>query len=588
MAKVDTNKPIHLILVEDDETDFVIFKGMLSRIQQIKFQLEWASSFQKGVELLDRDIPDILLLDYRLGKGANAPTGLDFIKEVNRRELNVPIVVLTGTGSYAIDVQAMELGAVDYIPKHSLSPDLLERSVRYALDRFKAQNDLHSALSQVEKSRQDLLTILNRLRLGTAMIDDQGNVTFLSDVAQYLLDIQIDKILGKPWEVLFEGQSVALNALQKAVAFPSETAFKIPVSREARSGRRYDVEVEVLNDPNGSGQKILFLYDMSELHNLRRTLGHSAQFHGIIGQSDAMQAVFQQIRNVANLDATVLVEGETGTGKELVARAIHFSGRRKEGPFVPVNCAGLSESLVASQLFGHRRGAFTGAVENSQGLFEAAHNGTLFLDEIGDVPSSVQTMLLRALQEKQVVRVGETRQRSVNVRFVAASQHNLQEEVDKGRFRADLLYRIRVARVSLPPLRDRREDIPLMMEQFLDQCRAEIGKDVKTFSDEAKRTLVNYDWPGNVRQLQSAVEAALISCKRETIQIEDLPPEILTSLTASEATPNTSIENSMDEKTRILQALDKAAGNRSLAAKFLGMSRATLYRRLGALDLDTE
>lgn len=311
------------------------------------------------------------------------------------------------------------------------------------------------------------------------------------------------------------------------------------------------------------------------VQDLTRQLNEKTQFQNLIGKSQLMGQLYGQIRDVAKVDATVLIEGETGTGKELVARAIHLSSPRKTGPFIAVNCAGLTDALLGSQLFGHKKGAFTGAVDHQQGFFEAANGGTLFLDEIGDISPAVQTNLLRVLQEREIIRLGESRPRKVDVRVLAATHHNLSQDVANGVFRADLLYRIRVARIHLPSLRNRREDIPLLVASFLGQCCAVTGKPVDRVSPEAMQALTNYAWPGNVRELKSAIESGVISCKETTIRMEDLPPEVFDSLV-----PQMPFEAPQDEKARLLAALNQAKGNRTMAARLLGVSRATLYRRL--------
>ena len=314
---------------------------------------------------------------------------------------------------------------------------------------------------------------------------------------------------------------------------------------------------------------------------LKRQL-EKAQFRNLIGKSKAIAAVYDQIRDLAGVETTVLIEGETGTGKEVVARAIHYASPRKAGPFIAVNCAGLTDTILGSQLFGHKRGAFTGAVEQQQGFFEAADGGTIFLDEIGDVSPGVQTSLLRVLQEKEILRLGESRPRKVNVRVLAATHHNLNLDVAKGTFRADLLYRIRVARIQLPPLRDRRDDIPLLVTLFLGECSASTGKPVQDVSPEAKEILMGYRWPGNVRELRSAIESAVVSCKGPIIEAEDLPKEVVE---LGPETGSLDLGVTGDEKTRILTALERAKGNRTMAARLLGMSRATFYRRLTELNL---
>jgi DNA-binding NtrC family response regulator len=336
-------------------------------------------------------------------------------------------------------------------------------------------------------------------------------------------------------------------------------------------------------------------------------LSEKARFHDLVGRSPGMVRVYEQIRDLAPVDATVLIEGETGTGKELAARAMHYASRRADKTYVTVNCAGLSETLLGSQLFGHKRGAFTGAVEDQKGIFETADGGTVFLDEIGDISASVQTMLLRVLQEKEITRLGEVKPRKVDVRILAATHRNLAAEVAAGRFRQDLLYRVRVARIQLPPLRDRREDIPLLAEAFLARSRASTGKDVRAVSADTMQKLLAHAWPGNVRELQSAIEIAVIHCKGSAIQPGDLPAEIgparygqpmnlahrsfesplgLSDSTARASAANTGSVVEADERSRILQALRDAGGNRVAAARLLGCSRATLYRRLADLSIE--
>ena len=271
-----------------------------------------------------------------------------------------------------------------------------------------------------------------------------------------------------------------------------------------------------------------------------------------------------------------------------MARAIHASSHRRDGPFVAVNCAGLTDSLIGSQLFGHRRGAFTGAVEDHQGFLEAAAGGTLLLDEIGDVPMSIQTSLLRVLQEKEITRLGETTPRKVDVRILAATHRDLNAEVEKESFCQDLLYRLRIARVQLPPLHQRREDIPLLISHFLRETSNTIGKEVKEVNQQAMRLLMDHSWPGNVRELKSAIDFAAIRCTQGIIQPEDLPPEVLTSTTPTTDQPalsETPAAAPRGERERFLDALEQTGGNRTAAARLLGISRATFYRRLDELGL---
>jgi transcriptional regulator with PAS, ATPase and Fis domain len=444
--------------------------------------------------------------------------------------------------------------------------------------RERAETQLTDTLAEVQRSRDDLMAVLDQLHSGTVMTDEDGRVTFVSEAAQHLLHQGLEKGLGRPWMEWFPFQEQDKVELQAIAALPPEQRRKLSVQVGPPPGGhtlRVDLEIQVNDDPRNQQRKIVFLYDQSEVHNLRRLLEDKIQFHDLVGKSKAMVLVYHQIRQVAKVDTTVLIEGETGTGKELVARAIHFSSHRKDAPFIAVNCAGLTESLLGSQLFGHKRGAFTGAVSDHQGVFEAASGGTLFLDEIGDIPLTVQTSLLRVLQEREVTPLGESKPRKVDARVLVATNRNLVEAVDSGQFRADLLYRIRIARIHLPPLRNRQEDIPLLSGTFLKLARSMTQKDVDSFSPAAMRSLLDYYWPGNVRELRSAIESAVIQCEGTNIEASDLPPEI-----ATDHRPSPGIEGDSDDKGTILSALDRAQGNRSEAARLLGISRATLFRRL--------
>jgi PAS domain S-box-containing protein len=447
-----------------------------------------------------------------------------------------------------------------------------------------AEDQLRDMYRQVQRSRNDLSSILDEMRIGTVMTDENGNAIFLNAAARRLFGPE-SAATNQSWQKLFSLDEANTRNLQALIEKPTAERNRIALHLDSSDGRRLWLEVDVKDDPRDPRGKIFFLYDVTEVHDLRRLLDERAQFYDLLGKSAAMQQIYQQIRAVARVEATVLIEGETGTGKELVARAIHAASQRKDKPFVAVNCAGLTESLLASQLFGHKRGAFTGAIEDHQGLFEAANGGTLLLDEIGDVPMTVQNQLLRVLQEREISRLGETRPRKIDVRLLAATHRSLSDEVAKGNFRQDLFYRVRVARIAVPALRERREDIPLLAASFLAQCSAAGGKAVTELSHEAVRLLMDHPWPGNVRELRSAIEFAVIRCTGAVIQPDDLPPEIGATADFAGSIPGDPLS---DEKARFLEALTRSRGNRALAARLLGISRATLYRRLADLQIDPD
>ena len=453
---------------------------------------------------------------------------------------------------------------------------------RNVTERKSAENRLRELLSQVERSRNDLDSILNALLIGAVMSDENGRVVFMNTAARHLF---ARDGLGLAWQELFGLNSEDSYNFKLLTEKPTQERSRVPLHFDRSDGRRIWLEVDVKDDPRDTRGKIFFVYDVTEVHNLRRLLDGRAQFHDLLGKSKAMQQVYQQIRDLSQVDSTVLIEGETGTGKELAARAIHASSHRKDKPFIAVNCAGLTESLLSSQLFGHRRGAFTGAIDDQQGFLEAANRGTLLLDEIGDIPIAVQNQLLRVLQEREIVRIGESRPRKIDVRVLAATHRNLSDEAAKGNFRSDLFYRIRVARITLPPMRERREDIPLLTASFLAQLSAASGKRVTEVSDDALRLLTGYPWPGNVRELRSAIEFALICCRGAVIQADDLPPEIFEPADLGGAFRAHPLA---EDRARLLDALGRSRGNRARAARLLGISRATLYRRLSDLKINPE
>jgi DNA-binding NtrC family response regulator len=320
-----------------------------------------------------------------------------------------------------------------------------------------------------------------------------------------------------------------------------------------------------------------------ELDALRaRIARHTASKH-FIARSEAMQEVLELAARVAPIDTTVLVYGESGTGKEFIVRMIHEQSPRAAAPFVSINCAALTETLLESELFGHVRGAFTGASRDKAGLFEVAGSGTIFLDEIGEVAPTVQAKLLRALQEREIRRVGAERTIKVNARVVAATNRDLKEAVAKGTFREDLYFRLAAFVITVPPLRERRDDIPALVHEFVQRSAARLKKDVKTVSAEAMTALINYHWPGNVRELEHAVERAAILAHGTTITVRELPPELTHKKKGAPVGDPLNIRS--QERELIRRALDRFKGNRKRAAEALNISTVTLWRKMKQYQL---
>ena len=326
---------------------------------------------------------------------------------------------------------------------------------------------------------------------------------------------------------------------------------------------------------------------LSENKILREEIHRKYDFENIVGKSASIKKVYEMIEAVAETDSTVLISGNSGTGKELVARALHYKSHRKNKPFIAVNCGAISENLIESELFGHKKGAFTGAISDKEGYMKAANGGTLFLDEISEMPPQLQVKLLRAIQEKEYTPVGTTISLPVNARFITTTNRNLEEEVKAGRFREDLYYRINVVDIHLPSLKEREEDIPLLADHFLDKYRKELNKNIKGIDNEAMRAILNHEWKGEVRELENIIERAVIFCKGDMITIQELPASFKPKADEYDFSFNGSLDESVRkfERDFILRALENNENNKEKTADALKVGLSTLYRKLKELDI---
>ncbi len=326
----------------------------------------------------------------------------------------------------------------------------------------------------------------------------------------------------------------------------------------------------------------------SENRELKQAVTHQFNIKNIIGNSPSMQEVFTRIQKVAATSTTVLIRGESGTGKELVAQAIHDLSPRKEKPFIRAVCAALPESLLESELFGHVKGSFTGAIQDRVGRFQAADHGTIFLDEIGDIPVSTQIKLLRVLQEREFEKVGDSKTIEVDVRVIAATNQNLEEAIEKKTFREDLYYRLNVVSVYLPPLRARKEDIPLLVDHFMEDISRRQGLERPQLSPEALNTMINYSWPGNIRELENAIEHAMVMGNTKTLLPGDLPITVQSGYVSTESGKLSSSGLTLEdmEKQMLISALNQSQHNQSKAAKVLGITRRTLGYRMKKYNIE--
>jgi len=363
----------------------------------------------------------------------------------------------------------------------------------------------------------------------------------------------------------------------------------IPVVKSARLVEDESVEIRGVVET---------ITDFTELYKTRqkaedaaKRLGEIHRFDKIIGKSDAITTVFSAIRSAAASDATILLQGESGTGKELVAGAIHYNSDRADMPFVTVNCSALSESLLESELFGHVKGAFTGAIHDREGRFEEANNGTLFLDEIGEISPYIQIKLLRVLQEREVERVGDSKKNKINIRIIAATNKDLHGLLTQGSFREDLYYRLKVFPIEIPPLKTRKDDIPLLVSHFIQNQNQKTGKSIKGVSPSAMRIIMDFSWPGNVRELENAIEHAFVLCVEEYIDIFDLPVELRQmkytppSAGFSQTTGNEKPSGKTLTREILLETLAGSDWNKAEVARRIGLSRASIWKYMKKWDI---
>lgn len=443
-------------------------------------------------------------------------------------------------------------------------------------------------------TKKDLEAILDSLAEGIVTVTDQGQVMEINRAACEILDVDRQEAVGTSCQALFGAQFCHQAGAVRESLQRGEPVDNVHARLQTRDGREkvLNLRTNLLKHgrqrPHGS---VVVFRDVTELVHLREDLARRYQLHNIVGKSKPMQEVFRLIEEVADSEASVLVEGESGTGKELVARAIHYLGPRREGPFVAVNCSALAEGVLESELFGHVEGAFTGASRDKRGRFEAAAGGTIFLDEIGDLAPSIQVKLLRVLQERSIERVGSEQPIAVDIRVLAATHRPLTGMVAEGRFRQDLYYRLRVVPIELPPLRARRDDVPILAQHFVDRFREETGRPIDGVGPEALAVMLDYPWPGNVRELENAIAYAFVKCRNGQIAPAHLPPELRGGGALAAPFPSAGgladplAPPSPTSRESVHHALNAAGWNIARAARQLGMSRTTLYKRIAEWGL---
>jgi len=559
-----------VLLIEDDASDLFLIKKMLAKEDGSCFSLEHTDNLSEGLGRLNKTDFDVVLLDL----GLPDSWGLETFITIHAQAPQIPIVVLSGLDDKSLAINAVHNGAQDYLVKGDINSTALQRCLCYAIERKQSQKALWIKDRVIESSVNSI-----------AITDLQGHLTYANDSLLKLWAYEtIEDIVGKAIEELW-CKIPKTQWITETVLSSGSWIGKIRANKKDGTNLDLQLSAFIVTENDNLGEPLCMVFsfvDITEVTRLRRRMKTEQSFAGIVGHDTKMLELFDTIRQVADVNIPVLIQGESGTGKELVAAAIHNECPSANKLFVPVNCGALPEGVLESELFGHVKGAFTGAIHDRKGRFELANGGTIFLDEIGDIPGATQVKLLRVLQEGTFQRVGGEENIKVNVRVISATNKNLSEEVAAGRFREDLFYRLCVVPVYLPPLRERRNDIPLLAEHLLKKALTEISREDVGLSPEAVDVMMDYDWPGNVRELENTLRYALVKCRDNLILPEHFPSNIFKTTMQTKLRPikaRKKRKHKLDAET-MWRILEETGGNKLEAAHRLGVSRSTLYRFL--------
>lgn len=507
-----------ILVVEDEAVLRLTFSQFL---QDEGHEVFVAEDYNEALRHLDAYSFEVVVTDIILA----GKTGVDLLRTVRQRGLDARVIMITGEPNVETAAEAVRLGAFDYLPK-PVTRDNLIKVVRLALEHKRLASERDHYAQQMDMYRRELEAIFNSVNEGIITVDAEMRIRQVNSTAGSILGLAPSDLNDRSFDSILPGKlEPAREALRETLKTHKPVVDKrIEFSRAGGGERIVIVSTAPLIAEGGAfAGAVLMLRDVTRLVRLEKQVEDAAQYRDMIGKSPRIQQVFGLIKDLSETDSTVLIVGESGTGKELVASALHHSSLRAHGPFLRVNCAALSESILESELFGHVKGAFTGAVKDRVGRFEAANGGTILLDEIGDISPRLQLRLLRVLQEKEFERVGDSRPIRTDVRVIASTNQNLEKRIQEGAFRQDLYYRLNVVRIELPALRERREDIPLLVEHFIRRFNRQFKREITGLSPEAMQIFMQYPWPGNIRELENAIERSFIVCHDAVILPEHLP-----------------------------------------------------------------
>ncbi|MEW6500551.1 MAG: sigma-54 dependent transcriptional regulator [Thermodesulfobacteriota bacterium] len=591
---IDLDKGRTRILVVDDEESLrLTFTMFLSR--EGYGPVTAAATFDEAMALIGKEEFDLIISDIVM----EGESGIDLLRRIREVNQQCPVVMVTGYPNINTAAEAVRLGAFDYLAKPVKKEELL-RIARMALQQYALWKERNRLAEEKERYQQYLETVFRSVREMIVTVDPELSVVQMNDQArEWAAKMAPELAVGESLARMPDSLGGLLDDVRHVLASHQEVhEHRIEVA-DAAGPMVLRISAAPLEAPQGHFLgAVLIFRDVSRIEYLEQR-GQRSQFHRLAGASRVMQAVYTMIENVGPVDATVLITGESGTGKELVAEALHRESTRREMPLVKVDCTAIPENLLESELFGHKKGSFTGADRNREGRILQADGGTLFLDEIGDISSMMQLRLLRFLQERTFYPVGSDQSISVNVRVIAATNADLRAKVQQGVFREDLYYRLRVVDIHLPPLREREDDLVMLAHLFRERFSKRMGKAITGISDQALATLRAYGWPGNVRELEHVLERACVLCADTTITGADLPAEIRSgdgvllagvagaAVPAGQERPAAAAEiPGENEEERICRILRQTDGNKAKAARLLGIDRSTLYRKMRQYHLE--
>jgi two-component system response regulator HydG len=588
-------QPDRILIVDDEESLRLTFELLLKRAGYES--VTGVSNFDDAIATIEKENFDLIISDIVL-QGAS---GIDLLRRIKEMGKSCPVVMITGYPNIETAAEAVRLGAFDYVPKPVKKDELL-KIVALALEKQELQKEKSRFEAQKEKNRYLQETILRSVREIIITVDTHLRIADMNDMARdWARSFQPELAIGVSLPTLDSRFSRALlNDVEDVLKQRKEIKIhRLEWQKQDGSFGVMSVTAAPLEDNKSNFLGVVITArDLTHLEDIEKR-GQRSNFHRFVGKSQPMQRIYALIESVGKVDTTVLITGESGTGKELVAEALHEESPRRNRPLVKVDCTAIPEDLLESELFGHKKGSFTGADRDRLGRILQADGGTLFLDEIGDISPRMQLRLLRFLQERTFYPVGQDQPIQVDVRVITATNADLKEKVQGDQFREDLYFRLRVVDIILPPLRERKEDIPLLAQHFLSVFDDKMKRGVTGFSDSVMEMLLNHSWPGNIRELEHVVERAYVLCNGNTITTDHLPIEIMSAepmqqpvskpVATSRPAPVQPISTTVDsgdEVEKIIDALRRTAGNKAKAARLLGMDRSTLYRKISSYNIN--